>query len=50
MTEAQLAALREIADGLGLEAERQAKIKLGFCLPAGRSVAVPVGRDEVTWW
>ena len=39
VTEAQLAALREIADGLGLEAERQAKIKLGFAFaPADPSV------------
>jgi poly-gamma-glutamate synthesis protein (capsule biosynthesis protein) len=30
VTEAQLAALREIAGELGLEAERQAKIKMGF--------------------
>jgi poly-gamma-glutamate synthesis protein (capsule biosynthesis protein) len=39
VTEAQLLALREIADQLGLEAERQAKIKMGFAFaPSDPSV------------
>jgi poly-gamma-glutamate synthesis protein (capsule biosynthesis protein) len=43
VTGAQLAALREIADGLGLEAERQAKIKLGFAFPAADPSLFPLG-------
>ena len=33
VTEPQLAALREVADQLGLEADRQARIKMGFAFP-----------------
>ncbi len=33
VTEPQLAALREIAEQLGLEAERQQKVKMGFAFP-----------------
>lgn len=43
LTEAQLAALREIAEGLGLEAERQAKIKLGFAFPPADPSVFPLG-------
>src|SRR5471030_432732 len=39
VTEAQLSVVREIADGLGLEAERQQKIKMGFAF-AGSDPAV----------
>lgn len=43
VTEVQLAALREIADQLGLEAERQAKIKMGFAFPPADSSVFPLG-------
>lgn len=43
VTEAQLAAVREIADGLGLEAERQAKIKLGFAFAPADPSVFPLG-------
>jgi poly-gamma-glutamate synthesis protein (capsule biosynthesis protein) len=43
VTEAQLAVLREIADGLGLEAERQAKIKLGFAFAPADPSVFPLG-------
>ena len=47
VTEQQLAVLREVADQLGLEADRQQKIKSGFAFPLGRPVALPAGRPEV---
>ena len=43
VTEAQLAAVREIAGGLGLEAERQAKIKLGFAFASSDPSIFPLG-------
>jgi len=43
VTEPQLAALREVADTLGLEAERQARIKLGFAFPPGDPSVFPLG-------
>jgi poly-gamma-glutamate capsule biosynthesis protein CapA/YwtB (metallophosphatase superfamily) len=43
VTEAQLAALREIAEGLGLEAERQAKIKMGFAFAPADASVLPLG-------
>ena len=47
VTEQQLAVLREVADQLGLEAERQQKIKSGFAFPLCRSGAVPARRPQV---
>lgn len=43
VTEQQLAGLREIADQLGLEAERQAKIKMGFGFPPADPSVFPLG-------
>jgi poly-gamma-glutamate synthesis protein (capsule biosynthesis protein) len=43
VTEVQLASLREIAGELGLEAERQAKIKMGFAFPAADPSVFPLG-------
>jgi poly-gamma-glutamate capsule biosynthesis protein CapA/YwtB (metallophosphatase superfamily) len=43
VTEPQLAALREIADQLGLEAERQAKIKMGFGFAPADPSVFPLG-------
>ncbi len=43
VTEQQLSSLREIADQLGLEAERQAKIKMGFAFPLADSALFPLG-------
>src|SRR5260370_7227562 len=43
VTEPQLAALREIADQLGLEAERQAKIKMGFGFAPSDPSVFPLG-------
>src|SRR5436190_3320456 len=43
VTEPQLAALRDIADQLGLEAERQAKIKMGFAFPPADPAVFPLG-------
>ena len=43
VTEQQLAALREIAGELGLEAERQAKIKMGFAFPLADPALFPLG-------
>lgn len=43
VTGPQLAALREIADGLGLEADRQAKIKLGFAFAPADPAVFPLG-------
>jgi poly-gamma-glutamate capsule biosynthesis protein CapA/YwtB (metallophosphatase superfamily) len=43
VTDAQLAALREIAGELGLEAERQAKIKMGFAFPPADPSVLPLG-------
>ena len=43
VTEPQLAALREIAGDLGLEAERQAKIKMGFAFPPADPSVFPLG-------
>ena len=43
VTEQQLASLREVADALGLEQERQAKIKMGFAFPLADPSLFPVG-------
>ena len=43
VTEQQLSSLREIAGELGLEAERQAKIKMGFAFPLADPALFPVG-------
>jgi poly-gamma-glutamate synthesis protein (capsule biosynthesis protein) len=43
VTEPQLAALRGIAGELGLEAERQAKIKMGFAFPPADPAVFPLG-------
>jgi poly-gamma-glutamate synthesis protein (capsule biosynthesis protein) len=43
VTEAQLASLREIAGELGLEADRQAKIKMGFAFPPADPSVFPLG-------
>src|SRR5579864_4160763 len=43
VTEPQLAALRDIADQLGLEAERQQKIKMGFAFPLSDPALFPLG-------
>jgi poly-gamma-glutamate synthesis protein (capsule biosynthesis protein) len=43
VTEAQLAALRDIASGLGLEQQRQALIKLGFRNPPEDPAVFPFG-------
>jgi poly-gamma-glutamate capsule biosynthesis protein CapA/YwtB (metallophosphatase superfamily) len=43
VSEPQLAALREIADQLGLEAERQQKIKMGFAYPLSDPALFPLG-------
>ena len=43
VTPAQMAALREIADQLGLEAQRQQMIKLGFGFPPDDPTILPVG-------
>jgi len=43
VTEPQLAALREVADQLGLEAERLAKIKMGFGFPPADPNVFPLG-------
>lgn len=43
VTESQLAALREVADQLGLEAERQQKIKMGFAFPLADPALFPLG-------
>ncbi len=43
VTEQQLSALREIADQLGLEAERQQKIKTGFAFPLADPALFPLG-------
>ena len=43
VTEPQLAALREIADQLGLEADRQARIKMGFAYPPADPSVFPLG-------
>jgi len=42
VTEAQLAALREIADQLGLEAERQQKVKMGFAFAPSDPAVFPL--------
>jgi poly-gamma-glutamate capsule biosynthesis protein CapA/YwtB (metallophosphatase superfamily) len=42
VTEAQLTSLREIADQLGLEAERQQKIKMGFAFAASDPAVFPL--------
>lgn len=43
VTEQQLTNLREIADQLGLEADRQAKIKMGFAFPPADPSVFPLG-------
>ena len=43
VTEQQLASLREIADQLGLEAERQQKIKMGFAFAPNDPAVFPLG-------
>jgi poly-gamma-glutamate synthesis protein (capsule biosynthesis protein) len=43
VTEQQLAVLREVADQLGLEAERQQKIKSGFAFPLADPAVFPLG-------
>jgi poly-gamma-glutamate capsule biosynthesis protein CapA/YwtB (metallophosphatase superfamily) len=43
VTEAQLAALREIGDQLGLEAERQQKIRMGFAFAPSDPSVFPLG-------
>ncbi len=43
VTPPQLEALREIADQLGLEAERQQKIKMGFAFAPSDSTLFPLG-------
>jgi poly-gamma-glutamate synthesis protein (capsule biosynthesis protein) len=43
VTEQQLAVLREIADQLGLEADRQQKIKSGFAFPLADPALFPLG-------
>jgi poly-gamma-glutamate synthesis protein (capsule biosynthesis protein) len=43
VTEQQLTAVRELADALGLEAERQAKIKMGFAFPQSDPSIFPLG-------
>jgi poly-gamma-glutamate capsule biosynthesis protein CapA/YwtB (metallophosphatase superfamily) len=43
VTEQQLAALREVAEQLGLEAERQHKIKFGFAFPLADPALFPLG-------
>jgi poly-gamma-glutamate synthesis protein (capsule biosynthesis protein) len=43
VTEQQLATLREVADQLGLEAERQQKIKSGFAFPLADPALFPLG-------
>ena len=43
VTEQQLAALREIAEQLGLEAERQQKIKMGFAFAPADPALFPLG-------
>ncbi len=43
VTEQQLLALREIADQLGLEAERQQKIKMGFAFAPNDPALFPLG-------
>jgi poly-gamma-glutamate synthesis protein (capsule biosynthesis protein) len=43
VTEQQLAVLREVADQLGLEAERQQKIKSGFAFPLADPALFPLG-------
>ena len=43
VTGPQLTALRDIAEQLGLEAERQAKIKMGFAFPLADPALFPLG-------
>lgn len=43
VTEPQLAALRDVAGQLGLEAERQAKIKMGFAFAPSDPAIFPLG-------
>ena len=43
VSEQQLASLREIADQLGLEAERQQKIKMGFAFAPNDAAVFPMG-------
>jgi hypothetical protein len=43
VTEAQLASLREVAEQLGLEGERQYKIKTGFAFPLADPALFPLG-------
>ena len=43
VTEPQLALLREVAEQLGLEADRQQKIKSGFAFPPADPALVPFG-------
>ena len=43
VTEQQLAAVREIAEELGLEADRQQKIKAGFTFPLADPALFPLG-------
>ncbi len=43
VTEQQLAVLREVAEQLGLEAERQQKIKSGFAFPLADPALFPLG-------
>ena len=43
VTEQQLASLREIADQLGLETERQQKIKMGFAFAPNDPAVFPLG-------
>src|SRR6202012_4925100 len=43
VTEPQIAALREVANQLGLEAERQGKIKMGFGFAPADPNVFPVG-------
>ena len=43
VTEQQLLALREVADQLGLEAERQQKIKMGFAFAPADPAVFPLG-------
>ena len=47
VTEAQLAALREIAERARARGRPPGQDQDGLCLPAGRSVGVPARRDEV---
>src|SRR5438445_13340966 len=43
VTEQQLGSLRDIADQLGLEAERQQKIKMGFAFAPSDPAVFPLG-------